>query len=235
MKRQNHIYSVMLNNLSKIAFIAVSAFLSFLQISIAYELEWDKTEAKIELNPDDTVAKAEFIMTNKGKETVQIDHIKTSCGCTGSILNNKTVKPGESTTIIGTFKKGNRHGLNHNQLMVFVKDQAEPVKTLHMIVLVPQLIDVQPPIVYWNRNSSKTGREVQIKLDKQYVSEISAIEYDSEMLTVTEEENNEANIDRTLTVLPKSFDKQLRHTILIKATGENGRTAETKIQVFVQP
>ena len=225
----------MLSNLFRITFITVSVFLSFLQISAAYELEWDKTEAKIELNPDDAVAKAEFVMTNKGKETVEIDRIKTSCGCTGSILDKKIVNPGESTTVIGTFKKGNRHGLNHNQLLVFLKDQAEPAETLHMIVHVPKLIDAQPSIVYWNRNSSKTGREVQIKLDKQYVNEISAIEYDSELLTVTEEDNRTANTDRTLTVLPKSFDKQLRNTILIKAAGENGRTAETKIQVFVQP
>ncbi len=225
----------MLNNLFKIVFIAVSIFLSFLQISAAYELEWDKTEAKIELNPDDAVVKAEFVMTNKGKETVEIDRIKTSCGCTGSILDKKIVKPGESTTIIGTFKKGNRHGLNHNQLLVFLKGQAEPVETLHMIVQVPKLIDVQPLIIYWNRNSSKTRREVQIKLDKRYVNEISAIEYDSELLTVTEEDNHTTDVDRTLTVLPKSFDKQLRSTILIKAAGENGRTAETKIQVFVQP
>ena len=225
----------MLNNFSKIITAAAFIALLFPQISAAYELEWDKTEAKIELKPDETEAKAEFTVTNKGKETVQIDRIKTSCGCTGSILDQKSIKPGESTTIIGTFKKGNRHGLNHNRLQVFLKGQAKAVKTLHMLVQVPRLIDAQPPIVYWNRNSSKTGRDVQIKLDEQYVNEISNIEYDPELLTVTEKDDHAAYVDQVLTILPKSFDKQLRHTILIKASGENGLTAETKIQVFVQP
>jgi hypothetical protein len=228
----------MLNNLFTLAAVAALAALAslfFPQISLAYELEWNQTEAKIELKPDEIEAKAEFIVTNKGEETVSIDHIKTSCGCTGSILDQKSIKPGEATTIIGTFKKGNRQGLNNNQLQVFLKGQPEPVETLRMLVLVPQLIDVQPPIVYWNKHSPKTERQVQIKLNKLYVNEISNLEYDPDLIVVTEKNDPDANIDRVLSILPKSFDKQLRHTILIKATGENGLTTENKLQVFVQP
>ena len=215
--------------------IAVLAFFSFAQSSRAYELEWDRTRVEIELKPGETEAKAEFVVTNKGEKTLSIDQIKTSCGCTGSILNQKEIKPGESATIIGTFKKGGRQGLNHNQLQVFLKGEAEPVETLHMVVQVPRLIHINPFILYWNKSSDKTERQVQIKLDTRYLSEISNIEYDPELLVINEKDDPSGNFDRILTILPKSFDKQLRHIVLIKATGEDNLTAEMKLQVFVQP
>ena len=217
-----------------VAFI-VLAVVSFPQKSLAFELEWDQTEVKVELKPGEKEAKARFVVTNKGNEAVHIDRIKTSCGCTGSILDQKTIKPGDSATIIGTFNKGNRPGLNRNQLQVFLKGQPEPVETLHMIVLVPRLIDVQPSIVYWSRAASKTERQIRIKLDTRYVNTISAINYDPELLVVTEKEDPEDAAYRILTILPKSFDKQLRHAVTIKATGENDFVTETKLQVFVQP
>lgn len=218
-----------------IAAVIILAVVSSPQKSLAFELEWDQTEVKVELKPGEKEAKAKFVVTNKGDETVHIDRIKTSCGCTGSILDQKTVKPGESATIIGTFNKGNRPGLNHNQLQVFLKGQSEPVETLHMIVLVPRLIDVQPSIVYWNRSASKTERQVRVKLDTRYVDEISTIDYDPELLIVTEKEDPDGAAYCILTILPKSFDQQLRHAVTIKATGENDFVAETKLQVFVQP
>ena len=148
-----------------IAAVMVLAVVSFPQESLAFELEWDQTEAKVELKPGEKEAQARFVVTNKGEETVQIDRIKTSCGCTGSILDKKTIKPGESATIIGTFNKGNRPGLNRNRLQVFIKGQPEPAETLHMVVQVPRLIDIEPSIVYWNRSTSKTERQVRIKLN----------------------------------------------------------------------
>ena len=225
----------MFNHFSITATVAVSAILFSLQVSLASDLKWDQTEVKIELKPGEKEAKAEFVVTNIGQETIHIDRIKTSCGCTGSILDQKKVKPGESTTIIGTFNKGNRQGLNHNRLQVFLKDQAEPVETLHMLVQVPRLIDANPSIVYWNRSSAKKKQTVRIKLDKRYLSEISSIEHDPELISVTEEEDPNSKFDRILTILPKSFDKQLRQQVLIKAKGEDGLTAEKKLQIFVQP
>lgn len=225
----------MLNNHFKIVTTVTSVFLFLLHTVLAYELEWNQTEAKIELKPNEKEAKAEFVVTNKGEETVRIDHIKTSCGCTGSILDKKNIGPGESTTIIATFKKGNRSGLNHNQLQIFLKDQAEPAEILHMIVQVPRLINVQPSIVYWSRHSEKTERKVQIKLDERYLNEIGSIEYDRKLLTVSEESDPSGHFDRILSILPNSFDKQLRQTILIKANGENDFTTEIKLQVYVQP
>ncbi|WP_206754375.1 DUF1573 domain-containing protein, partial [Lentimonas sp. CC19] len=204
-------------------------------VADASRLEWDQTEARIEMKPGQEQARAEYIVTNKGDETVRIARVKTSCGCTGSLLDNKIIKPGESATITGTFNKGKRQGLNHNKLEVFLDNQPEAVATLHMIVQVPKLVDAQPQIVYWNADTSKTDRQVRITLDKRYVSEISEIEYDQSKLIILEETDPTGKADRILRILPQSFDKLIRETVIITGRGKDGMKADARLHVFVQP
>jgi len=225
----------MLNHSLTLVFIITLAFLSFQKSSLASDLVWDQTSVEIEMEPHETEAKAQFVVTNNSDETVVIDRVKTSCGCTGSILKKSKIEPGESTTIVGTFNKKNREGLSHNRLQVFLKDQPDPVETLQMIVQVPKLIDASPSFVYWNQSSTQTERQVRIKLDTNYLNEISSIEYDAELISVTEKKDTGDQFDRILVILPKTFDQQLRQSILIKAKGPNDLTAEKRLQVFVQP
>ena len=201
----------------------------------ASRLEWNQTEARIELKPDQGEAQTEFVVTNKGDETVRIARVRTSCGCTSSILNKKIINPGESTTITAIFNKGKRQGLNHNKLEVFLDDQTDPVAKLHMIVQVPKLVDAQPQIVYWNPSTARSERRVRIKLDKRYVSEITSIEYDRSTLTITAESDPDGRVDRILRILPKSFETQIRESVLIHARGADGMKAEARLHIFVQP
>jgi len=201
----------------------------------ASRLEWNQTEARIELKPDQEEAQTEFVVTNKGDETVRIARVRTSCGCTSSILNKKIINPGESTTITAIFNKGKRQGLNHNKLEVFLDDQTDPVAKLHMIVQVPKLVDAQPQIVYWNPSTARSERRVRIKLDKRYLSEITSIEYDRSTLTITAESDPDGRVDRILRILPKSFETQIRESVLIHARGADGMKAEARLHIFVQP
>ena len=217
-------------------FLAITASALLLPlVANASRLEWDRTEARIELKPGEEDARAKYIVTNKGEETVRIARLKTSCGCTGSMLDRKIIEPGESTTITGTFHKGKRQGLNHNKLQVYLDNQPDPVATLHMIVQVPKLVEAQPQIVYWNPSTSKTERRIRITLDKRYVDEIRSIDYDRDLLSVVEETDPDGKADRILRIRPKSFKTQTRETVLIKARGKDGITAEARLHVFVQP
>ncbi|MGJ8638345.1 MAG: DUF1573 domain-containing protein [Opitutaceae bacterium] len=209
--------------------------LSFVAHLSASTLTWNRTEARIELKPSEEEARASFIVTNGGEKTVRIARVKTSCGCTGSILNRKIIEPGESAEIVGTFNKGKRQGLNHNKLEVFIDSQAESIATLHMIVQVPQLIEIQPKIIYWNKESTKTERTVRIQLDKRYVDQISEILYNDDRLILTREPDPADKDKEMLRILPKSFDSVMRESIVIKATGKEGADAETRLHIFVQP
>jgi hypothetical protein len=225
----------MLNRLPVVA-LALSLFAYLLPPALdASRLEWNQTEARIEMTPGQEAVRTEFIVTNRGEETVRIARVKSSCGCTGSILDRKIIRPGESTTITGTFNKGKRQGLNHNKLEVFLDSQPESVATLHMIVQIPALIDAQPKIVYWNPSSPKTDRQIRITLDQRYVTEISGIDYDRSVLLISEETDPANKADRILKILPLAFDQQIRETVTLHARGKDGMQAEARLHVFVQP
>lgn len=225
---------IMLKRLS-LFFYALSIAALLPLVADASRLQWDRTEARIELQPGEDEARAAFTVTNMSEETLRIARVKTSCGCTGSILDRKILQPGESSTITGTFHKGKRQGLNHNKLQVFLENQAEPAVTLHMIVQIPKLVETKPRIVYWNSSTSQTEREVQIILDKRYVTEISSIDYDHTQLAIVETTDPDGKIDRTLSILPKSFDQPMRQTVSIKARGQDELICEARLHVFVQP
>ena len=202
----------------------------------ASSLAWDKTEVKMEMEPDQEEARAIFTVTNHGEKAVRIARIKTSCGCTGSIINKKIIKPGESSEIVATFNKGKRQGLNRNKLQVYLDSQPDPVVTLLMNVTIPTLIEAMPQIVYWSPDSSKTERRVRIKLDGEYITEILRIDYDRSQLKVSEEAGDpQTGVDRVLVLEPKDYSKLYRGSITIYGSGPNGRKKEVRVHAFVQP
>ena len=202
----------------------------------ASSLAWDKTEVKMEMEPDQEEARAIFTVTNHGEKAVRIARIKTSCGCTGSIINKKIIKPGESSEIVATFNKGKRQGLNRNKLQVYLDSQPDPVVTLLMNVTIPTLIEAMPQIVYWSPHSSKTERRVRIKLDGEYITEILRIDYDRSQLKVSEEAGApQTGVDRVLVLEPKDYSKLYRGSITIYGSGPNGRKKEVRVHAFVQP
>lgn len=202
----------------------------------ASKLSWDTTQVQIDMEPDQEEARATFTVTNEGDEAVRIARIKTSCGCTGSVVDRKIIEPGESSEIVGVFNKGKRQGLNRNRLQVFLDSQPEPVATLLMNVQIPTLIEATPQIVYWNSQSSKSARSVQLALNERFINEIVDIEYDRERLTITEKNGATAGAgNRTIVVEPTRYDEMYRGTIIVRGIGPDGRKAETRVHAFVQP
>jgi len=201
----------------------------------AAKLQWNRTEARLEMTPDQEEIEAAFKVTNKGDETLRIARIKTSCGCTGSVVDRKILRPGDSTEIIGRFNKGKRKGKNHTKLQVFLDSQPEAVATLHMIIDIPTLIEAQPAVVYWSPRTSRTPRQVRIDLDDRYIDTLKSIEYDESVLELTEETDPKQKADRILSIVPKDFSKPVRTTVKLIGTGPEQRKAEAEVLVFLQP
>lgn len=202
---------------------------------VASNLSWDRTEVKLEMKPEQKEIRASFKVTNEGEDRIRIARIKTSCGCTGSIIDRKILNAGDTTEIIATFNKGKRQGLNRLQLDVFIDSQAEAVATLRMNVEIPKLIDAMPQVVYWSPSGSKNERRVSITLDERYVDTIQSIDYDSDKLNVATEKDPSGKATRLLKITPKSYDELYRGAITVTAKGKEGRKAEAKILTLVQP
>lgn len=213
--------------------IALSGGLGSLHASV---LVWDRTEARIEMTPEQTEVRASFKVTNNGDETLRIANIKASCGCTGSVINRRIIEPGESTEIEATFNKGKRKGKNHTKLSVYLDSQPDAVATLHMIVEIPELVKTQPRIVYWNDKTAQSARTIRIDLDDRYVkTDDMEIKYDASLFTITREEDPSGKSDFILKLEPVDYGTKTRHSIEITAKGlKNGPDGEGKIHAFVQ-
>ncbi len=198
-------------------------------------LSWDHTEVNLEMEPGQEEIRANFQVTNAGDDRIRIARVKTSCGCTGSIIDRKILEPGDATTITATFNKGKRQGLNRNRLEVFIDSQPNPVATLYMNVQIPELVAAVPKIVYWNPSSTHSERRVVLSLDQRYVDKIIRIDYDRSLLNVVEENDPQNEANRILRISPKSYDSPLRSTIQVFAVGPGGQKAEASIMAFVQP
>lgn len=216
----------------------ISTFTSLALLALATQLSgaqlsWDRTEVALDMEPEQHSIRASFNVTNEGTEPVRITRIKTSCGCTGSVVDRKIIPPGESTEIIGTFNRGKRQGLNTNRLQVYIDGEIQPVSTLTMTVRIPKLIDAKPHIVYWTPSGSRAERQVQLKLDPRYVDTITKVDYDESRLAVTTEDRGDATT--LLRISPIDNGELYRGSITIHAAGQDGRTAETRVHAFIQP
>lgn len=66
------------------------------------ELHWRKALIQQTAAPADEEAVAEYAFTNAGPDTVTIQSVHSSCGCTTAALDKKVYQPGESGRITVT-------------------------------------------------------------------------------------------------------------------------------------
>ena len=132
-------------NMNVLKYLFCLAALSLLPLKTwSAVLDWDQTEVRVDLQPNEIEAKATYTVTNNSDTTLRIARVKASCGCTGSVVDRKILEPGQSSTIRATFNKGKRKGKNHSKLYVYLDNQPQAVATLHFIVTIPELIKHNP-------------------------------------------------------------------------------------------
>lgn len=71
-----------------------------------------------------------FQFINKGKATLDINDIKTSCGCTAALVSNKKIEPGKDGTIKVDLDTKNRQGRMSRTITVNSNDPEEPNKVI---------------------------------------------------------------------------------------------------------
>jgi hypothetical protein len=72
-----------------------------------------------------------FRFTNKGNQTLHIEKVQASCGCTGTAMGEKMdYAKGESGEIKVTFNTQGREGKQEKTVMVYSNDSKEPQKVL---------------------------------------------------------------------------------------------------------
>lgn len=60
-----------------------------------------------------------FTFRNAGDSDLVIDRVKSTCGCTGVLLSNKNIPPGESGTIKATFNSSRFNGAVKKNILLY--------------------------------------------------------------------------------------------------------------------
>jgi hypothetical protein len=99
----------------------VSRF-AYAQTVIPNPNEWDFGKVK-----QGEILKHDFIFKNETGDILNITSVHTSCGCTASQSDKKSLKPGETTVISATFDSGGYSGKVKQFIYVDTDNVALPV------------------------------------------------------------------------------------------------------------
>ena len=80
-----------------------------------------------------SVVEYTFKYKNVGSSVLEINHVRTSCGCTAAVINGKSLKPNEEGTLKVEFDSSNREGVVTRTITLSSNDSSEPQKTLTIV------------------------------------------------------------------------------------------------------
>ena len=79
---------------------------------------------------DGKIVNYNFKIVNQGNSTLEIQDIKTSCGCTAAIIDNKSIKPGKDGTLKVQLNTKGHSGKMVRTVTIKTNDPKEPTTTL---------------------------------------------------------------------------------------------------------
>ncbi len=77
-----------------------------------------------------------FKYKNVGSSILEVNHVRTSCGCTAAVINGKSLKPNEEGTLKVEFDSTNKEGAVTRTITVSSNDPVEQQKTLTIVSFV---------------------------------------------------------------------------------------------------
>ena len=134
------------------------------------ELVFEQSELELHPAVGDATAVGHFKYQNKGDKTIAIKNVSTSCGCTAASAK-QSAEPGEKGEVTATFKVGDRIGTQQKTITVTTDDPKQPTTMLNLKVVIPQVLELQPTLLYWQAGEAtkpktivaKAGKDISVK------------------------------------------------------------------------
>lgn len=201
--------------------LPIVAVIAALASTARSELVFEKTELELHPAVGDETAVGHYKYENKGDKPVNIKSVKTSCGCTAATAKNSAA-PGEKGEVTATFKIGDRIGIQQKAITVMTDDQTHPMTTLMLKVVIPQVLELQPALVYWQPGEAAKPKTIVAKAGK----DISVKKLDVSSSTpdfVAKVEPGPAAGEFRINIEPKQTKQPAAATLTIKLELPNGK------------
>lgn len=85
-----------------------------------------------------------FVFRNAGDQVLQIDRVRSSCGCTAALASAKTLNPGESGEIQATFDSTRFRGQITKTIYLTTNDATQPTTQLYIKGQIKEVVAVEP-------------------------------------------------------------------------------------------
>lgn len=130
----------------------------------ALGLTWEETTIAHEASATETDTSAVFSFTNESDQSVTIESVRSSCGCTVPELTKRNYAPGETGEIIAVFTFGTRTGAQRKTISVITDEQGAERQDLVLEVTIPVLIEVRPFFVFWRKGDEISTKSIEVKV-----------------------------------------------------------------------
>ncbi len=133
--------------------------LIFLQPAAHAALKWDQLRADLVPGPNDKSVETRFPFVNEGSETVTIEAVKSSCGCTTATLDKKTYAPGEKGEVRARFDIGQRRGPQSKTIAIKILNDPTPT-ILTLAVALAEPIKLKPALLVWEKGETNHAKTI---------------------------------------------------------------------------
>lgn len=127
-----------------------------------------------------------FKFKNAGDATLLIENIKTTCGCTGTLLSKEKLDPGEEGAIEVTYTSGLSGGRKTKSVFVQSNDPEQPRLKLDITANVVVPVEVRPMRLYWpvKRNQEST-RTIQLIYQPEHSLNVKKMTFTTEAFSAS--------------------------------------------------
>ena len=179
------------------------------------QLTWEKTQIDLQPKPGEKDAVAVFRYENKGKTTVNITNVRSSCGCTVASLKKNDVAPGEKGELTATFKIGGRTGVQQKTVTVETDHPDQPLTNLVLQATIAQALEIVPSFVFWEKGEAVKPKQIKVKAGKEVNVTKLDVTSSSPDFTAKVEKGSGAG-EFVINVAPTNTDGPLASTLTIK-------------------
>src|SRR6266404_1280837 len=204
----------------KVRILSVGMVIVFASVARS-ELVWEQTALELHPAVGDDTAIGHFKYQNKGDKAVAIKNVSTSCGCTAASAK-QTAEPGEKGEVTATFKVGDRIGTQQKAITVVTDDAVNPTTTLNLKVVIPQVLEVQPTLVYWQAGEEPKAKTITAKAGKDF--SIKKLDVSSSNPDFTTKVEQKSPNEFRISVQPQQTTKAGAATLTIKPALADGKS-----------
>ena len=179
------------------------------------QLTWENPEQTFNSKPQDESVVAKYRFTNTGKQSLKIENVKTSCGCTTTALTKTEYAPGESGEIEAKFVFSGRTGRQEKAITVTTSAAPQEPTILRLFVNIEETVKIQPEVVFWRVGEQPEPKTIHIAVADDSPAKIISVisDNDSVKVQITEVKLGK---EYEVQVTPDSVSQPAAATLMIR-------------------